>query len=103
MARVFIPRSNTGSDGFARTEEAIDHGAVGAAGILEATGALDVACLAGDPVWVSPRAALPAGIGIVGARISAANTLAVTLMNATAAPIDPAAITYDVVVCTARI
>ena len=34
------------------------------------------------------------GMGIVNARVSAADTLAITFVNATAAPIDPAAETY---------
>lgn len=38
-----------------------------------------------------------AGLGVVNARVSAANTLAITFVNATAAPIDPAAETYQVV------
>lgn len=35
-----------------------------------------------------------AGLGVVNARVSAANTLAITFMNATASPINPAAETY---------
>src|SRR6187455_1952364 len=39
-----------------------------------------------------------AGLGIVGRRVSAANTLAITFINATAAPITPtAAETYQVI------
>jgi len=46
------------------------------------------------PVVVKPTAS--AGLGIVNARVSAANTLAVTFMNATASPIDAAAETYTI-------
>lgn len=38
-----------------------------------------------------------AGLGIAGARVSAANTLAVTFVNATAGAIDPTSETYFVV------
>lgn len=36
------------------------------------------------------KPAVQAGIGIVGARVKAANTIALTLVNATAAPVDDA-------------
>jgi hypothetical protein len=39
-----------------------------------------------------------AGLGVVNARVSAADTLAITFMNTTAAPIDPAAETYKILV-----
>lgn len=52
----------------------------------------------GDIVLVSKPTAQP-GLGIVGARVSAAGTLAITFMNDTAAPITPtAAETYSVAV-----
>lgn len=38
-----------------------------------------------------------AGTGIVGARVSAANTLAITFMNATAAALTPTAGTYNII------
>ena len=47
----------------------------------------------GDMVQVQKPAA-SAGVGVVGARVSAANTLAVTFMNATAAPVDPGSEQY---------
>lgn len=47
----------------------------------------------GDAVWVS-KPTLSAGLVIGNARVSAANTLALTLGNLTAAPIDPAAENY---------
>ena len=43
-----------------------------------------------DGVYVNKPAA-QAGLGIVGCRVSAANTLAITFMNATAATITPTA------------
>jgi hypothetical protein len=45
---------------------------------------------------------LTAGVGIVNARVSAADTLAVTWVNATAAPVDPASETYHVFVFRAE-
>ena len=50
----------------------------------------------GDVVFVNKPTA-QAGLGIVGARVSAANTLAITFVNATASPITPtAAETYRI-------
>lgn len=51
----------------------------------------------GDFVRVSKPTAT-AGLGIVNARVSAANTLAITFMNSTAAPIDAASETYKILV-----
>lgn len=50
----------------------------------------------GDKVFVNKPAAT-AGLGIVNARVSAADTLALTFVNATAGAIDPAAETYSIV------
>lgn len=44
------------------------------------------------------KPSLSAGLGLVNARVSAADTLALTFVNATAAPIDPAAETYSILV-----
>jgi hypothetical protein len=46
------------------------------------------------PVVVKPTAS--AGLGLVNARVSAANTLALTFMNATASPIDAASESYTI-------
>lgn len=48
-----------------------------------------------DKVIVSKPTAT-AGVGIVNARVSAANTLALTFMNATAGAIDPASESYTI-------
>lgn len=50
----------------------------------------------GDKVFVNKPSA-SAGLGIVNARVSATNTLALTFVNATGTPIDPAAETYTIV------
>ena len=47
----------------------------------------------GDFVTVS-KPALSAGLGVVNARVKAADTLSITFVNATGSPIDPAAETY---------
>ena len=47
----------------------------------------------GDLVTVC-KPALSAGLGIVNTRVSAADTLAISFVNATASPINPAAETY---------
>lgn len=49
-----------------------------------------------DKVFVN-KPSLSAGLGVVNARVSAADTLAITFVNATAAAIDPAAETYAIV------
>jgi hypothetical protein len=49
-----------------------------------------------DKVFVN-WAANTAGIGIVGMRVSAANTLAITYVNATVGALTPAAGTYQIV------
>lgn len=49
----------------------------------------------GDVVFVNKPSA-SAGLGVVNARVKAANTLSITFVNATASPIDPAAETYSV-------
>lgn len=52
--------------------------------------------LAGDVVFVN-KPTSQAGLGIAGVRVSAANTIAVTFVNATASPITPTASeTYQV-------
>ncbi len=51
-----------------------------------------------DTVINLVKPSLSAGLGIGNARVSAANTLAITFVNATAAAIDPASETYTVVV-----
>lgn len=49
-----------------------------------------------DKVFVN-KPSLSAGLGIANARVSAADTLAITFVNATAAAIDPAVETYTVI------
>ena len=46
-----------------------------------------------DVVFVN-KPALSAGLGVVNARVSAADQIAITFVNATASPIDPASQTY---------
>lgn len=50
-----------------------------------------------DFVWLNKPTA-QAGLGIVGVRVSASDTLAITYVNATASPIVPTAETYLVLV-----
>lgn len=47
-----------------------------------------------DMVVVVSKPSVTAGVGIVNARVSAANTLAITIMNATAGAVDAASETY---------
>lgn len=47
----------------------------------------------GDFVQVN-KPSLSAGLGVVNARVKAANTLSITFVNATGSPINPSAETY---------
>lgn len=54
----------------------------------------------GDIVLAVNKPTATAGVGIVNARVSAANTLALTFVNATAGAVDPASESYEIVVGT---
>lgn len=51
--------------------------------------------VAGSPVWVNKPSA-QAGLGIVGARVSSANNLAITFLNTTAGTLTPASEVYTI-------
>lgn len=55
----------------------------------------------GDLVFVN-KPSLSAGLGIVNARVKAANTLSLTFVNATASPINPSSETYTIGVLRAE-
>lgn len=55
-----------------------------------------VSGLTTDDNVVVNKPSVTAGIGIVNARVSAANTLAITFMNSTAGAIDPASEQYEI-------
>lgn len=57
--------------------------------------ATGIGLLVADNVTVS-KPSFQAGLGIVNARVSAVDTIAITYINATAAPIVPTAETYQV-------
>lgn len=50
-----------------------------------------------DVIIAVSKPTATAGVGIVNARVSAADTLALTFMNATAGAVDPASETYTIV------
>lgn len=52
----------------------------------------------GDIVVCVNKPSLNAGLGIANARVSAADTLAITYINATAGAIDPASETYTAII-----
>jgi hypothetical protein len=52
----------------------------------------------GDIVIAVNKPSTTAGVGIVNARVTAANTVGLTFMNATAGAVDPASETYQIVV-----
>lgn len=75
----------------------IDHDSVASAAVLEAAVTLTGARV-GDVVFAAPRAALTTGIALSHGRVSAPNTVQVGLGNLTGAPVNPAAVTYDIAV-----
>ena len=54
----------------------------------------------GDVVLAAIKPTQTAGLGVVGARVSAENTVVVSFVNATGAPIDAGAETWTFVVAT---
>lgn len=54
----------------------------------------------GEVVLAVNKPTADAGLGIVGMRVSAADTLALTFMNSTAAAIDAGSETYEVIVAS---
>jgi hypothetical protein len=52
----------------------------------------------GDVILDTIKPSLTAGLSLSSARVSAANTIAITFVNSTAAPIDAAAETYTLVI-----
>lgn len=73
---------------------AINPASIAAATSAEQTFTVNGLAVGDIPVVVKPTAT--AGIGIGNARVSAANTLALTFINATAGAIDPPNETYTV-------
>lgn len=55
-----------------------------------------VAGLATSDIVFINKPSLSAGLGIANVRVKATDTLSITFVNATAAPIDPAAETYKI-------
>lgn len=54
----------------------------------------------GDIVVAVNKPSATAGVGIVNARVSAANTVALTFMNATAGAVDPGSESYTFMIAT---
>ena len=65
----------------------VDPASISAGAVNEETVTVSGAA-AGDLVLVSPPATLNAGIGVVGAYVSAADTVKLRLFNSTGAPVD---------------
>lgn len=89
-----------GSSGTEMTQIRVYSQALDVASVAAATSAEQTFTVTGlttaDKVIVNGPAQT-AGLGIVNARVSAANTLALTFMNATAGALDPASATYTIV------
>lgn len=73
--------------------QSVDHGSINAGETLEATFTMTGVGTA-DRVQASPQAALANGLAMAGARVTAADTVGVSLCNYSASPINPAAITW---------
>jgi hypothetical protein len=70
--------------------------------IAAALAASGIAAAAGDLVFVQPPSTLEAGLVPVSARITATNTLGVTIRNTTAGAIDGAALTWTFMLIRAK-
>ena len=73
---------------------ALDPGSIGAGATAEVTAS--VAGLKPRSLVVVAKPSHTPGVGVVNARVSAADTLALTFMNASAAPVDPPSEVYRV-------
>ena len=89
-----------GSSGTEITQIRVYSATINPASIAAATSAEQTFTVTGlttaDKVFVIKPSAT-AGVGIVNARVSAADTLAITFMNATAGAVDPGSESYTVV------
>lgn len=80
----------------------VNHGSIGALAVLEAAATAITAAptvhrpVQNEPVFVSPRTALPAGLALSHARASAAGVVSIGLANLTGGAIDPGAIQWDI-------
>ena len=86
--------NDTPLNGFRVYTQSLDVASVAAATSAEQT--FTVTGLATTDRVVVSKPSLTAGLGVVNARVSAANTLALTFMNASAGAIDPAAEIYTI-------
>ena len=78
----------------------IDFASISANTTTDSTGITVTGAAVGDPVVVSPPAAIESGIVVTG-YVSAANTVKVRAANVTASPINPASGSFSIVVIKA--
>lgn len=76
----------------------LDLGSQGAATTTENAVTIAGLLATDDIIAVIPPSGLNAGLGISHARVTAADTASIRVINATAGAIDPAALTYRVIV-----
>ena len=102
----YVRAGSSGTLAASISSATIDHGNIITLVTVEAVaaailaGPLQLRPVVGDPVVVSPRAALPAGLALSHARVSAAGVISVGLANPTAGTINPAALVWDMCVFT---
>jgi len=90
---------SSGPDAMIKGRVSLDAGSVASQRVLEVTFTFPEVLLAQScGVSASPTAALTAGIGYGGARCVADGILGITYLNITTAAVDPAAVSWDVVV-----
>lgn len=100
MAGTHFSGLAVGSSGTELSQIRVFTSSINPAAVAAATSAEQTFTVTGlttsDKVFVIKPTAT-AGVGIVNARVSATDTLAITFMNATAGSVDPAQETYTIV------
>jgi hypothetical protein len=79
-------------------EQSFDASSVAAVTVSNQTLTTNETVTTEDTVIVQPTAAMTTGVAIVGAFVSAANTITIVLVNPTAGAVDAASVTLKIIV-----
>lgn len=97
-----VPREGPDKRWYSDIENAISHYSITIDPASVAANTTDeqiftVTGVSSTDIIIVNKPSLTAGVGIVGARASAKDTIAITYINATASPIDPASERYSII------